>query len=221
MSVFDPCSTLLSLNLPLKWLLVVLVVLSLSGRYWILSSGLQCVMVWVKNGLIHGLRESYKNYKQFMLILHTLFFFIFSSNFMGLSPFMFTLSSHLVYNLSLCFPLWLGGILYSWSKCWKKTLAHLTPVGSPVALAPFLVLVETVSLIIRPISLSVRLMANMTAGHMVITLAEQGAMSVASYVGSFYVLLVMVLLLFELGVALIQAYVFMSLMSLYWEENNH
>nr|UVF38400.1 ATP synthase F0 subunit 6 [Haematopinus tuberculatus] len=216
MSMFDPCSLF---NLSFKWLFVLFVVSATPSCYWSVNSGIMGVLFSVKKVLTKGFKELFYNYKDFMLLLFALFVLILFSNLVGLSPYTFTVSSHLVYSLSYSVPLWLGGIIYSLNTSWSKLAAHLTPLGSPLTLAPFLVIIELVSLLIRPISLGVRLMANMTAGHMIMSLVEQW--SVASMSSLVYSSLIIVLILFELGVALIQAYVFMSLLSLYFEENNH
>uniref|UniRef100_A0AAU7YSL4 ATP synthase subunit a n=1 Tax=Haematopinus quadripertusus TaxID=1453187 RepID=A0AAU7YSL4_9NEOP len=216
MSMFDPCSLL---NLSLKWLFVMFIVSIIPSCYWSVNSGFVGVMFSMKGVLMKGFKELFHNYKDFVLLLYALFVLILFSNLFGLSPYVFTVSSHLVYSLGYSLPLWLGGILYSLHKSWESLTAHLTPLGSPLVLAPFLVIIELVSLLIRPISLGVRLMANMTAGHMVMSLVEQW--SIASMSSLLYSSLIVVLILFELGVALIQAYVFTSLLSLYFEENNH
>nr|AHJ39835.1 ATP synthase F0 subunit 6 [Haematopinus asini]AHY04291.1 ATP synthase F0 subunit 6 [Haematopinus asini] len=215
MSMFDPCSVF---DMPLKWLFTVMVVLIVPTCYWHVSSGMMGVISYMKSVLFESLKELFANYKDFMLLLLSLFLLVFSSNLVGLSPFVFTVSSHLVYSFSFSFPLWLGGVIYSLRFSWEKVMAHLTPLGSPFVLAPFLVVIELVSLVIRPMSLGVRLMANMTAGHMIMALVEQW--SVASLNNLVLSGLISVLILFELGVAMIQAYVFMSLMSLYFEESN-
>ena len=105
----------------------------------------------------------------------------------------------------------------------KSFLAVLLPVGAPAALNPFLVLVETVRIGVRPITLSVRLVANIGAGHIILCL-------VGSYLsaGIFCYRIVAVLILvfvnvfyflFEIGVSLIQAYIFFLLLNLYADEH--
>lgn len=112
----------------------------------------------------------------------------------------------------------LSGILFEY----KSFFAHLTPRRAPDALRPALVIIETLRILIRPLTLSFRLAANMTAGHIVLTL-------ISSYL-RYYVFetsgLVLSLLLagytlFEVGICIIQAYIFTLLLTLYADEHPH
>ena len=96
-------------------------------------------------------------------------------------------------------------------------LAHLVPLGTPVVLQPFIVLIEVIRNIIRPFTLRIRLIANIIAGHLLLTLL--GILRNRGLRVLFFVILGMrIILLLELGVALIQAYVFTLLSSLYVRE---
>jgi len=96
---------------------------------------------------------------------------------------------------------------------------HLVPLGSPIALRFFIVFIETVSNIIRPITLSVRLAANIIAGHLLLSLLRGLSEAIPSlFLPSSIVLAA--LLTLEYAVALIQSYVFITLMSLYLREIN-
>merc|ERR1712105_587455 len=89
------------------------------------------------------------------------FFFIIFSNFIGLIPYIFTRTSHLSITIVLALPIWLGTIFYSIIFQYNNLLAHLVPLGTPSFLIPIIVVIETVRNIIRPITLSIRLAANM------------------------------------------------------------
>lgn len=100
--------------------------------------------------------------------------------------------------------------------------AHLLPEGTPVLLIPILVIIETISLIIRPIALGVRLTANLTAGHLLIHLLSTGAYVLYPTIPAVALLptiFIFALTLLEVAVAIIQAYVFVLLLSLYLQEN--
>ncbi|NXX24013.1 ATP6 synthase, partial [Podargus strigoides] len=102
------------------------------------------------------------------------------------------------------------------------SLAHLLPEGTPVLLIPALILIETTSLLIRPIALGVRLAANLTAGHLLIQLISTATVALSSTIPAVSVLTFLILLLLtllEVAVAIIQAYVFVLLLSLYLQEN--
>lgn len=136
-------------------------------------------------------------------------------NFLGLLPFVFTLTSHLSFSLSLAYILWLTFILASVRTNLNNFLIHLLPLGRPLILSPFLVLIESVRNLIRPVTLSVRLAANITAGHILLILRSSNYFFV-----HIFRLPLFRLLLLEIGVSLIQSYVFVILLLIYFSENN-
>nr|UTN43130.1 ATP synthase F0 subunit 6 [Quadraceps punctatus] len=140
--------------------------------------------------------------------------FLFSG--IGLVPFTFSVTSHLAVTLSLSMSLWFSGFFLGVVKSWKSVVSHLLPKGSPPVLWPFLIIIETVSLFIRPFTLAVRLMANVMAGHLILSLIGSASSHMFFLLPSS--LMSMVFLGFEVGVSLVQAYVFVSLLSLYWGE---
>lgn len=146
------------------------------------------------------------------------FFFILFSNLIGLLPYVFTGSSHMVFTLTFALPIWLGRILWSIKNQYNSLFVHLVPMGTPIALIPVIVVIETVRNIIRPGTLSIRLAANMVAGHLLLTLlGSQGTILRAGALFGLIVGLILLLCL-ELAVACIQAYVFTILGSLYLNE---
>merc|ERR1712158_233966 len=143
-----------------------------------------------------------------IFIFISIFFFIIFSNFIGLIPYIFTRTSHLSITIVLALPIWLGTIFYSIIFQYNNLLAHLVPLGTPSFLIPIIVVIETVRNIIRPITLSIRLAANMVAGHLLLTLlGSQGP-----------IISIILLLILEVAVACIQSYVFTILRSLYLNE---
>lgn len=103
-----------------------------------------------------------------------------------------------------------------------QSLGHLLPEGTPTLLIPILIIIETISLFIRPLALGVRLTANLTAGHLLIQLIATGAfvlLPIIPSVAIFSTILLFLLTLLEVAVAMIQAYVFVLLLSLYLQEN--
>uniref|UniRef100_A0A3Q0RM79 ATP synthase F(0) complex subunit a n=1 Tax=Amphilophus citrinellus TaxID=61819 RepID=A0A3Q0RM79_AMPCI len=101
-------------------------------------------------------------------------------------------------------------------------LGHLLPEGTPVLLIPVLIIIETISLFIRPLALGVRLTANLTAGHLLIQLIATAAsvlLPLIPTVALLTAILLLLLTLLEVAVAIIQAYVFVLLLSLYLQEN--
>lgn len=142
---------------------------------------------------------------------------IFLINIVSLFPIVISSTSHLSINLPMTTILWLSTIIISVLIRWTSFLAHLTPLGTPIILINFIVLIETISIIIRPITLSVRLIANIVAGHLLlILLSNFSIISLLNYFVSFPIILILGLL--ELGVSLIQSYVLTLLILLYFKE---
>nr|AKN22884.1 ATP synthase F0 subunit 6 [Orcinus orca] len=167
--------------------------------------------------ITHGLKG-----QTWSLMLTSLFLFIASTNLLGMLPHSFTPTTQLSMNLGMAIPLWAGTIFIGFRNKTKMSLAHLLPLGTPTFLIPMLVMIETISLFIQPLALAVRLTANITAGHLLLhligsaTLALMG-INLPTALITFIILTLLVIL--EFAVALIQAYVFTLLVSLYLQDN--
>ena len=165
--------------------------------------------------------HSYKG-QTWTLILTSLIIFIGSTNLLGLLPHSFTPTTQLSLNLGIAIPLWAGTVILGFRFKTKASLAHFLPQGTPLPLIPILILIETISLFIQPVALAVRLTANITAGHLLIHLIGGATLALTSIslptaLLSFIILLLLTIL--EFAVALIQAYVFTLLVSLYLHDN--
>nr|YP_008816341.2 ATP synthase F0 subunit 6 [Babina subaspera] len=157
-------------------------------------------------------------------LLTSLMIFLLSMNLLGLLPYTFTPTTQLSINLGLATPLWLTTVLVGFRNQFTHSLAHFLPEGTPAPLIPVLILIETISLFIRPLALGVRLTANLTAGHLLIHLISSAVSAIffLSITASMVTFLVLVLLtILEIAVAMIQAYVFVLLLSLYLQENTY
>ena len=153
------------------------------------------------------------------LLFVGVFMFIIFTNFLGLLPYVFTASRHLRFTLRLALPLWLGKMVVRVVKQLNYNLAHLVPEGTPGALMPVMVIIETVRLVIRPGTLAVRLAANMVAGHLLLVLLGGQGPSLGGVVLGGLVVGLTLLVVLECAVACIQAYVFTILRSLYLAEH--
>lgn len=156
-----------------------------------------------------------------LLIPLGLFLFILVNNALGLIPYVFTASSHLIFTVRLALPLWLGHMVYACVHTRNYVLAHLVPLGTPGALLPFIVLIELVRRIIRPLTLSVRLAANIIAGHLLLALMAGQAASLSLMLLSGLLVGLILLVSLECAVRIIQAYVFSVLSTLYINEVNN
>lgn len=153
-------------------------------------------------------------------ILINLLIFIILNNFIGLMPYVFTRTRHLALTLTLALPLWLGYILISWFFQLTNSLAHLVPTGTPYPLIPFMVVIEVIRTLIRPGALSVRLAANIVAGHLLLSLLRRQTSHLRNLLLLSLFSSLLLLLVLETAVALIQSYVFRVLTLLYIQEIN-
>ena len=215
-SIFDPCSSIF--NFSLNWIRRIIFLLVIFPSIFFFPS----LPLWGINTLLKKISEEFRTILQTrkpnLLIFSSLFFFIIINNTFGLVNYAFTSTRHLCTTLALALPLWLRFLIFRIFSNITKFIAHIVPLGTPPALIPFIVLIETVRNIIRPITLSVRLAANIIAGHLLLTLIR----GQAPYISSILFLPLFIgqslLIILEMAVALIQAYVFTILRSLYAAE---
>nr|AGG19451.1 ATP synthase F0 subunit 6 [Sinohyriopsis cumingii] len=180
------------------------------GHFWAGGSSwvrVERAFLAVMYGVVKDSKGSY--FGGFGLGCVSLFFGLILLNFGGMIPGSLSASSHLSVSLPLGLTWWFWSVFSGLSLNWKGALAHLLPLGTPVALCPLMVLIETVSVVIRPITLSVRLVANITMGHLMLSLVGE------SLVGSFSMGVLGPYVLFEFFVCGLQAYVFSLLVVLY------
>nr|QZR91906.1 ATP synthase F0 subunit 6 [Mileewa rufivena] len=210
-SVFDPCTGYLSLN----WLSTLLFIMILPYNFWVLPNKLMLMFNMIIL-LINKEMLSLMKYKGNNLLMISLFLFILINNMWGLIPYVFTSSSHLTFSLALALPFWLSFMLYGWMNKTNNMFTHLVPIGTPSILMPFMVMIESISNMIRPGSLAVRLTANMIAGHLLMSLLGSNTNSI--YLIIILMLILTMLMMFELAVSIIQSYVFLTLTTLYSSE---
>nr|YP_009183974.1 ATP synthase F0 subunit 6 [Gymnodiptychus dybowskii]ALN96764.1 ATP synthase F0 subunit 6 [Gymnodiptychus dybowskii] len=156
------------------------------------------------------------------LLMASLMIFLLTINMLGLLPYTFTPTTQLSLNLGLAVPLWLATVIIGMRNQPTAALGHLLPEGTPVLLIPVLIIIETISLFIRPLALGVRLTANLTAGHLLIQLISTAVLvllPIMPTVAALTATVLLLLTLLEVAVAMIQAYVFVLLLSLYLQEN--
>nr|AFQ62123.1 ATP synthase F0 subunit 6 [Trinodes hirtus] len=216
-STFDPTTNFLSLN----WLSTTMILLLIPSYFWLIpsrSSKLWMLIMTTLNSELKTLLGT-KN-KTSSLLFISLFFLIMTNNLLGLFPYIFTSTSHMSMTLSLALPLWLSFMIYGWINNTTHMLAHLVPQGTPPILMPFMVCIETISNIIRPGTLAIRLTANMIAGHLLLTLLGNTGSALSITLLSILIFIQMILIILESAVAIIQAYVFSILSTLYSSEVN-
>nr|YP_009538043.1 ATP synthase F0 subunit 6 [Limenitis populi]AYN60786.1 ATP synthase subunit 6 [Limenitis populi] len=219
-SIFDPSTNIF--NLSINWMSTFIGLMFIPYSFWLIPN--RHFILW--NFISSKLHNEFKtllgpnSYNGSTFIFISLFFFILFNNFLGLFPYIFTSTSHLNISLSLSLTLWLSFMIYGWINNTQHMFIHMIPQGTPTILMPFMVLIETISNIIRPGTLAVRLTANMIAGHLLLTLLSNTSTNMPNYLLFILIIIQILLLILESAVAIIQSYVITILSTLYSSEVN-
>nr|YP_009107086.1 ATP synthase F0 subunit 6 [Angaracris barabensis]AIT96932.1 ATP synthase F0 subunit 6 [Angaracris barabensis] len=217
-STFDPSTNIF--NMSLNWTSTFLGLLLIPSMFWLMPSRIN--ILWNKLMLI--LNNEFKtllgqkSFQGSTFIFISIFIMMLFNNFMGLFPYIFTSTSHMTLTFSIALPMWVSFMLFGWINNTNYMFTHLVPQGTPNALMSFMVLIETISNIIRPGTLAVRLAANMIAGHLLLTLLGNTGPSLTMTTIYILIIVQMLLLVLESAMAMIQAYVFSILSTLYSSE---
>nr|AIA77351.1 ATP synthase F0 subunit 6 [Argiope amoena] len=211
-SVFDPSSYS---GLQLNWIVIGLVLFLFSLKYYYISGGAQSVFMNFSYQVDKMFSEVAGSSKLAIVFVCTVtFMYLVTSNLLGLFPFVFTSTAHPAITMGLGLVFWFSFFLMGWVYNFKNSAAHLVPEGSPIYLSPLMVMIESISHLMRPFTLSIRLAANMMAGHLIISLLA--SISLVGVLGfSSSILLQSILLILEFGVSVIQGFVFSILLLLY------
>nr|YP_010952519.1 ATP synthase F0 subunit 6 [Sataspes xylocoparis]WMQ52774.1 ATP synthase F0 subunit 6 [Sataspes xylocoparis] len=219
-SIFDPSTNLF--NLSINWISTMLGLMFLPYKFWLIPNRHFYLWNFILNKLHNEFKILLKNnyFQGSTLIFTSMFSFVLFNNFLGLFPYIFTSTSHLTLTLSISLPLWISFMLYGWINNYQHMFIHMIPQGTPSILMPFMVLIETISNIIRPGTLAVRLTANMIAGHLLMTLLSSTSSNLSYFFILMLILIQILLLILESAVAVIQSYVISILSTLYSSEVN-
>lgn len=162
------------------------------------------------------------NFMYSINLLFLIILLILSINLIDLFPFSFCLNSQLYYLFFLRTIFWLSCIFFSINLYFNKFIFHFTPLGCPMILSPLIVIIEILSLFIRPITLRVRISANLLAGHLILHLLSDFSFFLIKINFSFFfisIILILILSALEIGVSIIQSYIFFTLINIYLSEN--
>lgn len=215
-SIFDPSTSFISL----AWIRIIPLSILIRNKKFIRNTKMKTLikvtMAFIKKEISQLIKIKTKINPD---IIRKIFVIILLINFIAIYPFIFTETAHISISFTIRLTIWLSIIIFSWKNNFKGIIAHLTPMGTPGNLINFIVIIETIRSIIRPITLSIRLSANIVAGHLLLSLLS--SFSIASninFIISYIPLLILISL--EIIVALVQAYVLTTLMTLYQNESN-
>jgi ATP synthase subunit 6 len=221
---FPLCFTTASLYMLLIVLVVWFLMFStrISTIYQVIPNVINAILEIIYNVVLDLVRQNIgEKGRIYFPFVFSIFMFVFASNLAGMFPYSFTITSHIAVTFGLATIVFFGVNFIGIKKHKSEFLTLFLPGGSPLALAPLLVPIELVSYSFRIVSLPVRLFANMMAGHTLLKVIVGFFWSLTAATGVLFLLSVfpfvaLVLLIgLELGVAMIQAFVFTILTCVY------
>ena len=159
--------------------------------------------------------------RKYFPIVFTLFMFVLLGNLLGMVPYSFTFTSHIVVTFAMAIVIFIFVTILGFVKHGMHFFSFFAPPGTPVVMLPLLVPIEVISYLSRPISLSVRLFANMLAGHTLIKVIAGFIPALGVIFGVLPLALVVALTGLEILIAFLQAYVFAILTCLYINDAIH
>lgn len=210
--IFDPSS---SISYSFNWLRIFLILILIPFQFWLIPSRYN--FIWIQtiyylfNEFKTILTHSYIN----LIIFIRLLLFILCCNFIRLFPYIFTASSHIRFCLSLSLNIWIRIIIFNIINFLNNLLSHITPQGTPILLIPFIVIIESIRLIIQPLTLAIRLTANIIAGHLLLSLLGSLRQKIRFYILFIVIFLQCLFFILEITVSIIQAIVFSILSIIY------
>nr|YP_010175193.1 ATP synthase F0 subunit 6 [Olidiana tongmaiensis]QSJ61398.1 ATP synthase F0 subunit 6 [Olidiana tongmaiensis] len=207
-STFDPSTGMMSMN----WMSMIIPITMMPIKFWNNLNKTMLIMEKMNKMMLNEIKASLK-LKGSSIMMISLMMMILMTNINGLLPYVYTSSAQISFSMAMALPLWISGMMYGWLNKPKSMFIHLIPMGTPPILMPFMVMIESISNIIRPGSLAIRLSANMIAGHLIMALLGSN-----TNLMTILIMMFMTLMIFETAVSMIQAYVFMTLINLYSSE---
>ena len=233
-SVFSMFSYSYNIHMPIckmvlfNFILVIFFLCSVQSIF--LSNKLQKLILILFKFVINIVKDaiSIKKYS-FVLLFYIVFLFIFLSNILGMIPYSMTITSHLILTLYFSLAFFIGNNIIGICYHREKFFVLFLPEGVPVIIIPFLILIEYVSYISRIFSLAIRLFANMLSGHILlkILICFIWAIMVSNVIHWFWILLPLGIVFTVIGletvISFLQAYVFLVLISIYFNDviNTH
>lgn len=196
----------------------------LSYNQYIIPSRFQSVLEIIIEHWNTVIRENLKDDSDYYLLpLLSLFMFILGINLLGFFLYTFPPTTHISLTFGMAFTIWISVIFLGLYKFRSTFFSLFMPVGAPLGMSPFLVMIEIISNISRPVALGMRLAANLTAGHILLAiLADFGCKMVLysfSISNLFPIFIIMFMTVLEIGVLVIQAYVFCLLSLIYLKDS--
>nr|DBA43498.1 TPA_asm: ATP6 [Bombus convexus] len=220
MNLFETFDPSINNYIQLNWIYMFTPMIFFPNFYWLIPSRIMMMFKLFIQYLFNELKMIMMNkFISNIYMFMSLMLYIMLINLFSLTPYIFTSTSHLLFNLAMAISFWFSFMIYSMFNFPMKMLSHLVPLNSPKFLMHFMVIIELISLIIRPWTLSIRLSANLISGHLILILLSNFMMNFIS-LSPMTLIIQNMLLMLEISMAMIQAYVFSILLTLYFSESN-
>lgn len=203
---------------------VIILWMVISRNQYIIPSRFQSIMEIIIEHWNTVIKENLgENSDYYVLPLTSLFMFILGINLLGFFLYTFPPTTHVTLTFGMAFGVWISVIILGFYKFKSTFFSMFMPVGAPLLLAPFLVAIEMISNISRPVALGMRLAANLTAGHILLAILADFGCKMLFYSFSvanlFPIFIIMFMTTLEIGVLVIQAYVFCLLSLIYLKDS--
>nr|UAV89294.1 ATP synthase F0 subunit 6 [Cladonema multiramosum] len=203
---------------------VIIMYMILNHVNFVIPNRFQLISEVIINHWETVVKENLGNKSEFYILpLTSLFMFILGMNLLGFFTYTFPVTTHIFVTFGMAFIIWIGVIILGFTKFKSSFFSIFMPSGAPLGLSPLLVLIEIASNVSRPIALGMRLAANLTAGHILMAiLADFGCKLLFfsySIANLFPILIIIFMTSLEIGVLVIQAYVFCLLSMIYLRDS--
>ena len=203
---------------------VIIMYMVLSRHQYIIPSRFQSILEIIIEHWQTVVEENLgKNSGYYLLPLVTLFMFILGINLLGFFTYTFPPTTHVILTFGMAFGVWIGVMIFGFYRFRSSFFSMFMPTGAPLGLSPLLVIIEIASNISRPIALGMRLAANLTAGHILLAILADFSCKLLFYsyglINLFPMLIIMFMTVLEVGVLVIQAYVFCLLSMIYLKDS--
>ncbi|KJV63448.1 MULTISPECIES: F0F1 ATP synthase subunit A [Ehrlichia] len=190
----------------------------------ILPNGIQLIIEMIYNFIVSTIESNVgKEGLQYIPLVFTIFIFIATCNLLGILPLGFTVTSHIAVTFAMSMVVFVSITVIGFKHQGAHFLRILLPKGTPGWLAPMMVFIELFAYCARPISLSIRLAANMIAGHTIIKVIAGFVIKMNIFLTPLPMIFIIILIGFEIFVAILQAYIFTVLTCVYLSDaiNEH
>ena len=203
---------------------VIVLYMVICKHQFVIPSRLQSIVEIIVEHWVTVVRENLgEKTDYYILPLSALFMFILGINLLGFFLYTFPSTTHISLTFGMALSIWLGVMFFGFKNFKSSFFSMFMPTGAPIGMSPLLVIIEIASNISRPVALGMRLAANLTAGHILLAILADFGCKLLFYSFSianlFPIFIIMFMTVLEIGVLVIQAYVFCLLSMIYLRDS--